>query len=164
MCVAFAFAKATHIFFSKNTCKLDIVITRTVNILTTNKLIKLTTLWTTGPRAASVDRFGYSCIKTLLLFACFCKPENWNKLVNLGFRPSENGLRPKTPYSTYLLHCALRFFKITGKICSKICNKGTLKKINEGRFFFSSDFLNKSMLLVLIWIASTCVPREHIPF
>ena len=41
MCVAFAFAKATHIFFCKNTCELDIVFTRTVNILTTNELAKL---------------------------------------------------------------------------------------------------------------------------
>ena len=48
--VAFAFAKATHIFFSKNTCKFGIVLTRTVNILTTTKLVKLTSLWTTGPR------------------------------------------------------------------------------------------------------------------
>ena len=30
----FAFAKATHIFFSKNTCELDIVLTGTVIILT----------------------------------------------------------------------------------------------------------------------------------
>ena len=36
-------------FFSKNTCELDIVFTRTVNILTTNEHIKLTMLWTTGP-------------------------------------------------------------------------------------------------------------------
>ena len=36
-------------FFSKNACELDVVLTRTVNILTTNKLVKLTTLWTTGP-------------------------------------------------------------------------------------------------------------------
>ena len=49
MWVAFAFAKATHIFFSKNTCKLDIVLTRTVNILTTNELVKLTTLEQLGP-------------------------------------------------------------------------------------------------------------------
>ena len=33
-------ASSSH-FFSKNTCKLDIVITRLVNILTTNELIKL---------------------------------------------------------------------------------------------------------------------------
>ena len=51
MWVAFAFAKATHIFFSKNTCELDMVLTRTVNTLTTNELIKLTMLWTTGPRS-----------------------------------------------------------------------------------------------------------------
>ena len=36
-------------FFSKNTCELDIVLTGTVNILTTNELIKLMMLWTTGP-------------------------------------------------------------------------------------------------------------------
>ena len=35
----FAFAKATHIFFSKNTCELDIIFARTVNILTTNELV-----------------------------------------------------------------------------------------------------------------------------
>ena len=40
-------------FFSKNTCELDIALTRTVNILTLNELVKLTTLWTTGPRQTS---------------------------------------------------------------------------------------------------------------
>ena len=44
------FAKATHIFFSNNTCGLDIELTRTVNILTINELVKLTMLGTTGPR------------------------------------------------------------------------------------------------------------------
>ena len=48
MWVAFAFAKATHIF-QQNTCELDTVLTRAVKILTTNELVKLTTLWTTGP-------------------------------------------------------------------------------------------------------------------
>ena len=38
-------------FFSKNTCEFGIVLTITVNILTTNELVKLTTLWTTGPRS-----------------------------------------------------------------------------------------------------------------
>ena len=36
-------------FFSKNTCELDIVHTRTVNILTTYELVKLTTLGKIGP-------------------------------------------------------------------------------------------------------------------
>ena len=45
MWVAFAFAKATHIVSAKNNCELDIVLTRTVNILTTNELGKLTMLW-----------------------------------------------------------------------------------------------------------------------
>ena len=43
-----AFAKLLT-FFQKNTCELDIVLTRTVNILTTNELFTLTMLWTTGP-------------------------------------------------------------------------------------------------------------------
>ena len=47
MWVAFAFAKATHIFSAK--IQLDIVLTRTINILTPNELVKLTMLWTTGP-------------------------------------------------------------------------------------------------------------------
>ena len=46
---SFCFAKATHIFFIKNKCELDIVLTRTVNILTTNELIKLTMLLKLGP-------------------------------------------------------------------------------------------------------------------
>ena len=50
MWVAFASAKATHIFFSENNCELDTVLTRIVNILTTNEFVKLTMLWTTGPR------------------------------------------------------------------------------------------------------------------
>ena len=49
MWIAFAFAKAIHFFFSKNTYELGIVLTRTVNILITNELVKLTMLWTTGP-------------------------------------------------------------------------------------------------------------------
>ena len=36
-------------FFSKNTSELDIVLTRTVYILTTNELVKLRMLWTTRP-------------------------------------------------------------------------------------------------------------------
>ena len=44
-----SFCKSYSHFFSKNICELDIVLTRTVNILTTNELVKLKTLWTTGP-------------------------------------------------------------------------------------------------------------------
>ena len=56
MLVAFANAKATHSkckshshFFSKNTCELDNVLTRTVNILTTNVLVKLQYFAQLGP-------------------------------------------------------------------------------------------------------------------
>ena len=44
-----AFAKITHIFFSKTTCELDIVLIRTITILVTNELVKVTRFWTSGP-------------------------------------------------------------------------------------------------------------------
>ena len=44
-----SFCKSYSHFFSKNTCELDIILTRPVNILTTNGPVKLTMLWTTGP-------------------------------------------------------------------------------------------------------------------
>ena len=46
---SFCICKSYSHFFSKNICELDISLTRTVNILTTNELVKLTMLWTTGP-------------------------------------------------------------------------------------------------------------------
>ena len=50
MWVAFAVrAKATHIFSAKKFRILYIESTKTVNEMTFNELIKLTTIWTTGP-------------------------------------------------------------------------------------------------------------------
>ena len=47
---SFCSAKATHIFSAKNIRILCIESARTVNEMTLNELVKLTTLWTTGPR------------------------------------------------------------------------------------------------------------------
>ena len=43
-------AKATHIFSAKNIRILYIESAKTVNEMTLNELVKLTTLWTTGPK------------------------------------------------------------------------------------------------------------------
>ena len=61
------FAKATHIFFSKSTCEYDIVLTRTVNIVTTNELVKLTILWTSGPWLLSCTPWSYLLYKEQFL-------------------------------------------------------------------------------------------------
>ena len=45
-------SKATHIFSAKNIRILYIESAKTVNEMTLNELVKLTTLWTTGPRFA----------------------------------------------------------------------------------------------------------------
>ena len=47
---SFCSAKATHIFLAKNIGILYIESAKTVNEMTLNELVKLTTLWTTGPR------------------------------------------------------------------------------------------------------------------
>ena len=53
---SFCSAKATHIFPAKNIIILCIESAKTVNEMTLNELIKLTTLWTTGPWTSnSVD-------------------------------------------------------------------------------------------------------------
>ena len=71
MWVAFAFAKATHIFFSKNSCELNTVLPRTVNILTTNELIKLMMLWTTGPWPATWENIlSDMCTQGRLISLC----------------------------------------------------------------------------------------------
>ena len=49
---SFCSAKATHIFSAKNIRILCIEPAKTVNEMTLNELVKLTTLWTTGPRCA----------------------------------------------------------------------------------------------------------------
>ena len=47
---SFCSAKATHIFSAKNIRILYIESAKTVKEMTLNELVKLTTLWTTGPR------------------------------------------------------------------------------------------------------------------
>ena len=47
---SFCTAKATHIFSAKNIRILYIESAKTVTEMTLNELVKLTTLWTTGPR------------------------------------------------------------------------------------------------------------------
>ena len=50
---SFCSAKATHIFSAKNIRILCIESAKTVNKMTLNELVKLTMLWTTGPRSLS---------------------------------------------------------------------------------------------------------------
>ena len=54
---SFCKCKSYSHFFSKNNYELDIVLTRTVNILITNELVKLTMLWTTGPWWENVHKY-----------------------------------------------------------------------------------------------------------
>ena len=60
---SFCSAKATHIFSAKNIRILYIESTKTVNEMTLNELVKLTMLWTTGPRSLGINEFiSFTCI------------------------------------------------------------------------------------------------------
>ena len=59
-----SFCSATHIFSAKNIRILYIESAKTVNEMTLNELVKLTTLWTTGPRGVSSKHFSYFSMKT----------------------------------------------------------------------------------------------------
>ena len=52
---SFCSAKATHIFSAKNIRILCTESAKTVNEMTLNELVKLTTLWTTGPRTLAAQ-------------------------------------------------------------------------------------------------------------
>ena len=59
---SFCNAKATHIFSAKNFRILYIESAKTVNEMTLNELVKLTTLWTTGPWYGEMIHFhGRQC-------------------------------------------------------------------------------------------------------
>ena len=57
---SFCSAKATHIFSAKNLRILYIESAKIVNKMTLNELVKLTMLWTTGPRYTATDSKMYS--------------------------------------------------------------------------------------------------------
>ena len=68
---SFCNAKATHIFSAKHIRILYIESDKTVNEMTLNELVKLTTLWTTGPRWARPICFFFFCCCFLFFFVFF---------------------------------------------------------------------------------------------
>ena len=77
---SFCNAKATHIFSAKNIRILCIESAKTVNEMTLNELLKLTTLWTTGPRSPDFISHQLDCNS--------CCKRMWDRKVF-----------PKAPYS-----------------------------------------------------------------
>ena len=80
---SFCICKSYSHFFSKNTCELDIVLIRTVNILTTTELVKLMILWTTGPRLCKCAGWFESSLGTHVQRNCFCCCGSWVVLLTL---------------------------------------------------------------------------------
>ena len=64
---SFCNAKATHIFSAKNIRILCIESAKTVNEMTLNELVKLTTLWTTGPWCTLININYHISTKKLIL-------------------------------------------------------------------------------------------------
>ena len=134
-----AFAKATHIFSAKNMCELDIVLTRIVNILTTNELVKLMMLWTTGPRNVN------STTWTLLIFSSFLI-NNW-----FFFVCSFNSFVPN--FRIYLL-TALYFFLTNYRL-----ERSLYVKLERSQYVKLKNWMSNSVDLImsrLTWIYAVC--------
>ena len=69
---SFCSAKATHIFSAKNIRIMYIESAKTVNEMTLNELVKLTTLWTTGPRSSSKKKIQVTFLTLVLSTLVHC--------------------------------------------------------------------------------------------
>ena len=112
---SFCSAKATHIFSAKNIRLLYIESAKTVNEMTLNELVKLTTLWTTGPWIPSW---------TSILFYEIKKPD-------LSVLPSHNstlwkqqlqGIHLQATWATCSPFFCRRHSVLTGKRCWRRLN------------------------------------------
>ena len=78
---SFCSAKATHIFSAKNIRILYIESAKTVNEMTLNELVKLTTLWTTGPCLSDVSK-NLSVMNRRLYVLQWAKQNNQDENIN----------------------------------------------------------------------------------
>ena len=141
---SFCSAKATHIFSAKNIRILYIESAKTVNEMTLNELVKLTTLWTTGPwyfsnfstktyyYAHAQDDLNlgiYSCSKTIFCLT-LC---SWSYITT----------------SLWMRHYENRPIQIYWKFYNQ--KKG---KFSDKNFWYFSYFISKHRLWVLVRTAS----------
>ena len=117
---SFCSAKATHIFSAKNIRILCIESAKTVNEMTLNELVKLTTLWTTGPRSAVHSAFwwGLDCLLTETL-----NTVEHMDMAMIGLPFHCNAVSLLFPYaqktsplpSSFELHCVCTFARLKTK-------------------------------------------------
>ena len=79
---------ATHIFSAKNIRIFYIESAKIVNELTLNKLVKLTTLWTTGPRSLQADLGIHMGLKTHCIWSAQIEKASSNMHKMCRFRSS----------------------------------------------------------------------------
>ena len=136
MWVAFAF----HIFFSaKNTCELDIELTRTLNILTINELVKLAMLWTTGPWALSPWAATWenvpseTCIQRRLKSAC-------------AFAPSDQSLPCPHEETLQLGYSKMRSVKILIRLreCADWSESSPGALVRRNGFWYIGSYVRKT--------------------
>ena len=100
---SFCTAKATHIFSAKNIRILYIESAKTLNKMTLNELVKLTMLWTTGPRTLTPCHTCSKIWTSTIYYMLYClKIAGW---VEKRVDPDE---MPHSVVSHLGLHCLLR--------------------------------------------------------
>ena len=146
---SFCICKSYSHFFSKNTCELDTVLSRTVNNLTTNKLVNLRTLWTTGPCLLSWTPVppskGYSLkVNSFLLEWTPCAVRNFFFFFCVFFFGTVFILENKQHHGKkHLLHCLCMVYE--GHFLMKI--HGYIMKGVVICYFFFFFFLHKTNIV-----------------
>ena len=131
-------------FFSKNTCELDIVLLRTVNILTTNELVMLKMLWTTGPRLQSVRESDLRFI----LSVCIYEPTKRKcTFRSCAEAQSDQALRCQQTESLDTIECFTGASKCPDEIL-RMCRKFALLEHARKRFF---DWRGSDFNLMFHW-------------
>ena len=98
---SFCSAKATHIFSAKNIRILYIESAKTVNEITLNELVKLTTLWTTGPRLGPFHPL-YSVGLSKLRRVCAIPWTIIAQAIYNSWRPSDKWKSPREMWQYFL--------------------------------------------------------------
>ena len=94
---SFCSAKATHIFSAKNIRILYIKSAKIVNEMILNELVKLTTLWTTGPWCTNMV-FKHIFFKTIK--RVWCRPR-WRSWMRVRLESRRSRVRSPPRWSTF---------------------------------------------------------------
>ena len=144
-------AKATHIFSAKNIRLLYTDSAKTVNEMTLNELVKLTMLWTTGPRASDKR----SMQKIIFLF-CY-SPQNHTLWVLVSGTPSSHFQY----HNLYFCGKIRKIFILLGPFVQSIVSIMSLLVVKMLTVLVSTVCNSQIFLLKKMWVTFANAKATH---